>query len=265
MFDAKQDTNPCEVVCIHGCLGSMHEFAPLRATLEQNGLPTRALPLLGHPGHPDGFRFFQVSAQAIVDDLLAQLRQLDPNQPRVIIGHSLGGLLTLGHAGQLLTEGHPLLGIATLGTPYDVAWTVNQPMGWLRQRSVLHLIKASRFVPDSMHTLSEPLGLFKSMRHYRRLRSETEWLFDWMQQRLALVTVPVHLSHGQFDLTVPCEAMDKLKTALTASPRVTTSSLCNFGHQVYPKSRAAREVTDDLLRFVHSVLSFHQQQAVPSY
>ena len=256
------DLKECEVVCIHGCLGSMHEFGPLRATLQQHGVPSQSLPLLGHPGHPKGFRFFQVSAQAIVDDLLEQLSQLDPQQPRVFIGHSLGGLLTLGHAGELINQGHRLLGIATLGTPYDTAWTVNQPLGWLKQRSVLHLIKASRFVPDSMHTLSEPMALFKSVRNYRRLRQETEWMFGWMQERLHQVTVPVHLSHGQYDLTVPCEAMEKLRSALTASPLVTTSSLCNFGHQVFPKSKAARDVTDDLLRFIQSVLSFHQQHAL---
>jgi pimeloyl-ACP methyl ester carboxylesterase len=246
------------VVCIHGCLGSTKEFGPLRQHLEQHGLSTSAIPLLGHPGHPQGYKFLDVSAEAIALDLLHQLQTLPADKPTVLIGHSLGGLLALGHAAALLEKGIRLMGIATLGTPYDVAWTVNQPMGWLTRRSVPHLFKAMRYVPDSMKTMSEPTVILKSIRHYRRLRAETEWMFQWLQGRLHKVSVPVHLCHGQYDLTVPCEALDKLKAGLTGSPLVTTSALNNFGHQVYPNSRAAQAVTHDLLNFVQAVLSWEQ-------
>jgi pimeloyl-ACP methyl ester carboxylesterase len=254
-------SSPTHVVCIHGCLGSTQEFGPLRYHLEHHGISTSAIPLLGHPGHPQGYKFLDVSAEAITLDLLTQLHALPLDKPIVLIGHSLGGLLALGHAADLVNHGIRLLGIATLGTPYDVAWTVNQPMGWLTQRSVPHLFKAIRYVPDSMRTLSDPTAIVRSIRQYRRLRSETEWMFQWLQARLPHVTVPVHLCHGQYDLTVPCEALDKLKAGLTGSPRVTTSALKDFGHQVYPKSRAAQAVTLDLLNFVQAVLSWQQVPA----
>jgi pimeloyl-ACP methyl ester carboxylesterase len=247
------------IICIHGCLGSRQEFAPLVRRLHRHGIKATCLPLLGHPGHPAGLPFHQLTGPQLVADMQQQLSQLGAG-PFILVGHSLGGLLSLGMAAAMVNNEESvnpdtpeIIGVATLGAPYDTAWTVNQPMGWAYRRSVGHLVKALRYLPDTMRTISDPLGGMRSLRNYPAMRQETEWLFSWLQHQLPYVTVPVWLCHGHYDLTVPREARTAIASQLTHCPDVVMSDITQCGHQIFPKSRAAPHVMQELLWFIDKV------------
>jgi pimeloyl-ACP methyl ester carboxylesterase len=243
------------IICIHGCLGSRQEFAPLVRKLRRQGYVVHCLPLLGHPGHAANKPFNTITGPTLIADVQHQLQQLGPT-PVVLVGHSLGGLVSLGLTAVQKNATNtmpPILGVATLGTPFDTAWTVNKPLGWLTRRSVGHMVKAVRYLPDSMRTVSDPWSGLTSLRNYPALKRETEWLFAWLQQQLPHVKVPAYLCHGHYDLTIPFEARQAIAQQLTQAPWVTLSAITQCGHQIFPKSQAAPAVMDELLCFIDKV------------
>jgi pimeloyl-ACP methyl ester carboxylesterase len=263
------------VVCLHGWLGSGQEFTALQQLLAEHHITSVTLPLWGHKGHEAYTRQVLMHGQQIVDDMRAQLNRLtvnanshadsNPNstansspqaeRPLLLVGHSLGAALALGLAAELATTpipGYQLVGVASLSSPYNEAWTMHRPLGWWRRRSMGHMVKALRYVPDGLRTMENPrLGL-RALRTFNNTTQQAEWLFEWVRQRLPYVQVPAYLCHGHYDITVPREAMGYIHQQLVASPQVVVSQLKACGHQILPHSPVASTVMDELLWFIRA-------------
>jgi pimeloyl-ACP methyl ester carboxylesterase len=82
---------------------------------------------------------------------------------------------------------------------------------------------------------------------------ESRTMLGTLQKRLPLIQVPVHLAHSRYDLSIPYQEMSKLNEALVNAPQVTTLTLENSGHQIFPRSRDKEKTTLSILEFVDAV------------
>ena len=85
------------IILIHGLAASLHDWDDLVPELVQHGYAAYALDLLGHgeSAKPDS-RAYEIDW--LFDHLAAWIDSLGLDQPPVLVGHSLGGYLTLEYA-----------------------------------------------------------------------------------------------------------------------------------------------------------------------
>jgi pimeloyl-ACP methyl ester carboxylesterase len=86
------------VIMVHGIGASLFDWASLSPTLAQNGYSAYALDLLGHgdsykPPSPGDYHI-----HAVYEHLCAWLDSLNLQEPVTLVGHSLGGYLSIYHA-----------------------------------------------------------------------------------------------------------------------------------------------------------------------
>lgn len=85
------------VILIHGLAASLHDWDDLIPDLAQHGYAAYALDLLGHGDSPKpDSRAYEIDW--LFEHLAAWIDSLDLDQPPVLVGHSLGGYLTLEYA-----------------------------------------------------------------------------------------------------------------------------------------------------------------------
>lgn len=85
------------VILIHGLSASLHDWDDVTPALAEHGYAAYALDLLGHgdSGKPDS-RAYQIDW--LFEHLSSWIDSLRLSEPPVLIGHSLGGYLTLEYA-----------------------------------------------------------------------------------------------------------------------------------------------------------------------
>ena len=84
-------------ILIHGLAASLHDWDDLAPLLAEKGYAAYALDLLGHGDSPKpDSRAYQM--EWLFDHLAAWIDSLGLTQPPILIGHSLGGYLTLEYA-----------------------------------------------------------------------------------------------------------------------------------------------------------------------
>ena len=86
------------VILVHGLAASLYEWTSLAPELASNGFTAHALDLLGHgeSAKPDDPRLYHV--ESIYRHFQDWVESLKLDSPPVLIGHSLGGYLSLVHA-----------------------------------------------------------------------------------------------------------------------------------------------------------------------
>ncbi len=86
------------VVLIHGIAASLHDWDKLASQLVTEGFETIALDLPGHGDSckPDQLDFYHL--ENIFDSLADWMRTLELDRPPILIGHSMGGYLSLEYA-----------------------------------------------------------------------------------------------------------------------------------------------------------------------
>lgn len=123
---------PQPILCIHGFSQSHLTFTAggMLQSLAEEGLYAYALDLRGHGGSavrlqspplPADLHYRWNTNTFLFQDIpaaLAALQQKHPNQPVVLCGHSMGGLLSLATA---LRIPQRIAGLVILGSPIDVA------------------------------------------------------------------------------------------------------------------------------------------------
>ncbi len=102
------------IAVIHGYGEHSGRYEPFAAWMTARGYAVHACDLRGHGhspgkrGHVDRWRDFFGDTEA----LLASIRARYGDEPLVLVGHSMGGLIVLGYA---LEKGEGLLGVAASG------------------------------------------------------------------------------------------------------------------------------------------------------
>ncbi len=162
----------------------------------------------GRRGHVDHFRLFLDD----VEDHVLERRQL--GLPVVLIGHSLGGLISATY----VVEGRPAPDLLVLSAPALKA----QVPGWQRRLApVLARVWPTAFVPSGIDGavlsrdpevqrayLSDPLRVAGST---ARLGQQIFATMESTTADLARITLPTYVLHGSEDTLVPLAASQPLE------------------------------------------------------
>jgi alpha-beta hydrolase superfamily lysophospholipase len=214
------------VVLVHGYAEHSNRYAHVAASLAADGAAVYAEDHIGH-GHSDGERALITDFEHVVDDLttLVGLAEGDhPGRPIVMLGHSMGGLLSSRFA-----QRHPdrLAGLVLCGAVVG---------DWNWARDVLEedeMPPASdewsgmSRDPQTVHEYSTDPLVYRGA--YKRPLLEAEVIaLDRFMEDVGKVRIPVLFLHGDEDPYVPYE------TSLAAAKAFPTYDLTV---RVYPGAR----------------------------
>ena len=203
-WDAPQPV--AQVVLVHGYAEHAGRYGPLAERLAEMGFAVRAFDLRGH-GLSEGERANVRVFRAFVDDLkrvVESLREAQPALPRVVFGHSVGGLI----AAQFALEHPQLLEGLVLSSPYFSNAVPVSPL-LLRASGLM-----SRLLPalptlrlDSARLARDPAVAAASDREplvYRggakaRLGHELLLAGAFVLARASEVRLPLLIVHGEAD------------------------------------------------------------------
>ena len=236
--------NDVGCLLVHGFPGAPEEMRWLGAHLAKQGYTTLGIRLFGHATTPDDLR------RARWQDWMANVEDgyhwIDGACSQVVvIGFSLGGMLTLTFAAQI-----PFAGAVAMATPWELPPLVK------RLRPITHpLSKVWRF-----RTPSEPSGWRDKEAErlnidypVQPLRAISE-IFDLnleMRSWLERVECPVSLIYSTGDLTVPTDHPQQIYAALGSQDK-TLAWVENSGH-VLPRDAEREKVFSTVTDFVSRV------------
>jgi alpha-beta hydrolase superfamily lysophospholipase len=237
------------VVLVHGYAEYAARYAHVADRLTADGAAVYAEDHMGH-GHSDGERALITDFDEVVDDLrsLVDLATTEhPDVPVVMIGHSMGGLLTARFA-----QRHPddLAGIGFLGAVIG-DWT------WAREAlaepelppATTDFSGMSRDTGAVHGYATDPL-IYRE--RYKRPLLEAEMVaLDRFQDEIDRLTMPVLFCHGDDDPFVD------YRTSLAAveampSDDITIRVYAGARHELVNETNRD-EVIDEIARFVSRV------------
>jgi pimeloyl-ACP methyl ester carboxylesterase len=133
------------VILIHGMAASLCDWSSLAPELAANGYNALALDLLGHGGSakPDDPREYHT--ECLYQNLITWIKDLELHDPVVLVGHSLGGYLSLLTA---LRTPEMVRGLVLIN-PFYEAGQLSRMVQWMSQRPSL-AEKAMRITPQWM-------------------------------------------------------------------------------------------------------------------
>lgn len=237
------------LVWVHGVFGSPREYGQVIPHFQQQGYQCLALTLPGHGPNP-AQRFEQLQPEDFIQHVhssVLSFQQAQALDQLVLIGHSLGAILSLSVAGSL--SGAGLRGIVALGGAYEDAALLNARQ-WFRL-PLRQLVLSLPYVKDYWHGFERPE---LPLRSYPLFRTRGYSLLRELQTNLPTVQQPVLLAHSPYDLSIPYFEMHKLYQVLKAAGTpVATVTLENCGHQIFPLSAAQPETIALIERFVRYV------------
>ena len=221
------------IIMIHGLAASLHDWDDLVPALAQRGYRAYALDILGHGDSPKiDSRAYQMNW--LFEHLCGWIDSLGLTQPPVLIGHSLGGYLTLEYARRFPDRAHGLILV-------DPFFRLSQLPGFLRltyRRPELNMAVVERtpqwlfrMIVDvtslsmghsngGAHTLPEPIRVQMAL-DYKRTAPGAYNLLNTMQDLtpyLASIAQPTLLVWGTRDATL---SPDSFKDMLSRMPNVT--------------------------------------------
>ena len=249
-YIAKGDGPP--VVLVHGVAVSIAHWRYLIPVLIQAQFRVYALDLLGHGESAKPENGYNI--EAMYDHFAGWLASLALDQPPALVGHSMGGYLSLCHA--LRSPG--LLRRLVLIDPFYkpdqlstlIQWTLKQP-----ELSASVLQAAPKWTITTALKLGGANGdaLPKPVRErlaedYKRTHPEvlkTANTTEDLSPRLSQVRAPVLLLWGDNDPTLDPNSFPKLAERL---PNATTHHLPHTGH--LPHLAQAEEVNQVIVEFL---------------
>jgi pimeloyl-ACP methyl ester carboxylesterase len=131
------------VILIHGLAASLYEWTGLIPALASNGFAACALDLLGHgeSAKPEDPRLYHI--ESVYHHFRDWLDSLNLNSPPILIGHSLGGYLSLVHA----IRRPEVVRCLVLIDPYFEAAQISLPLRLAKRRPALG-VKAVQMAPQ---------------------------------------------------------------------------------------------------------------------
>lgn len=234
---------------IHGTFGSPREFIPLEEYLADQGFVTRAIALPGH-GPLRHQPLSELTAGDIIEHCYEEYLAFEKDCDEVyIVGQSLGGLCALVVASR---KPKKLESVIALAAPYEYAYFVNYWEGLFRF-SFPDISLGMFYAPESFANTDYPMFM---PWWFPKLYQESLQLFEWLQESLPMVDIPVLLGHSPYDLIVPFEEMEKITAAINKPHLVTTHEFRNCGHQIFPYSRERDKAIALIHDFIREIQSF---------
>lgn len=193
-------------VLAHGYAEHLGRYDHVAERLARNGIAVVAIDQWGH-GRSDGTRGFVPRFSVLLDgmtSLLSNVKDTFPNLPRILIGHSMGGLIGVAHLLEAQADyaGAVLSGPAV--KPAEAPTMVTRIIGNLLSRLMPHTgilqIDSSAISRDPAVVAAyrdDPLVHTGKMS--ARLASEILGAMAMVQTRAAEIRLPVLIVHGSED------------------------------------------------------------------
>jgi pimeloyl-ACP methyl ester carboxylesterase len=244
------------VILIHGMAASLYDWQTLTPALAQAGYRAFAVDLLGHGASPKPNKPHLYSIRSVYAVLEDWMRSLDLETPLHLVGHSLGGYLSLWYALR-----HPQsVGSLTLINPLYTLKQISPVLRLFHQRPGVG-IQVLRLAPLNMieWALAWNAAKVENMTpqarrqiaiDYKRasphILNITRHLPDLTPQ-LKRIQAPTLLIWGERDLTLAPKYYSILADLL---PHCSHCSIPGSGHQ--PHIGKAEQVNREILRFIGS-------------
>jgi pimeloyl-ACP methyl ester carboxylesterase len=225
------------VIMIHGIGASRYDWSQLMPEMAEAGYRVIAPDL---PGHGDSHKSDdpkQYHIEAIYSKLSAWIESLDITQPFILVGHSLGGYLSLLHSARAPQQVYGLVLIDPLYSPKQLAPLLQ----FLRQRPGLG-IKAIKTVPEWL--INAVLGWDPSSAKYFSPQARQQIANDYkrasplflnitrdipdLSEILPQIYTPTKVIWGQHDLTLRPSSFISITQIL---PNATGKAIPHTGHQ----------------------------------
>ncbi len=206
------------VVLVHGYAEHGGRYTHVATALTERGAVVYAPDHIGH-GRSDGERAVITDFEHVVDDICALLdlaEKTDPDLPIVVIGHSMGGLLTARLAQR---SPNRIAGVGFCGAVLgDWQWARDAVEASTIPETPFDPLALSRDPTVGAAYAADPL-VYHGPYHRRLLVAELEAL-DRFAEQIDRITMPVLFVHGTADPFVPyarsLQAVEEM-----ASPDVT--------------------------------------------
>lgn len=217
----KETTNLKAVIClVHGLGDHIHRYKALTSKLTTHGYRIYGMDLRGH-GKTSGLRGHFGTADTVMADIKAVLRQDQSKVPRFLMGHSMGGLFVLWFALHGCDDG--LSGVLACSPAIQPGTPVN-PIKYHAGRLLAHVFP--RMTLDNgldCDNLSRDPAVVSSYRedplvHGRISLQSAKALLDAMEvlntAARPAIGVPVLISHGDADTMTSFEAARRFAARL---------------------------------------------------
>lgn len=238
------------ILVVHGFAEHSGRYDALGAWLAERGCAVHACDLRGH-GRSEGRRGFVERFECFLDDLdrmLAIVADEHPDLPRIVIGHSMGGLIVA----TWLRERHPDVAAGILSGP-GLALGDAMPTWQLYLARLVRPIAGGLSVPANL-----PLDGLSTDPEVIRRYSEDPLVFDRITLALAVemfaaaersleggadVRVPVLLLHGDDDPICDPEGSRLFHASLT-DPDSELRLYPGLRHEIFNEPQAERVYGD---------------------
>ncbi len=237
----------CHMLIVHGLGEHSGRYDHVGAAFAAEGVDTRAFDLRGF-GRSGGRRAYVNRFEDHLDDISVRLGDVT-GRPRVLLGHSLGGLLALSYA----VSGRPQPDYLVLSAP---ALQAAVPKWQRRTAPVLGRILPGLRIPNSISAdqlstdptvgkayFSDPLVNTKTTAH---LGAEVLRAMEKARRDASRLSMPTLVIHGGDDTLVPVEA----SAPLAVIDGVTRVVIEGFHHESFNEAdrRRAPQIVLDWLR-----------------
>lgn len=201
-----RSTPKATVVIVHGLGEHSGRYDHVGSALADAGYETHSFDLRGH-GESSGDRGHIESFEHLLDDVAAELGRHAP--PRVLLGHSLGGLIATRYVldrdpkPELLVLSSPALGTGVPKVKQVAARVLSRVAPKLRIPNGFDGSELSRDPEVGEKYLADPLVIQATS---TKMGSESLAAIDAVRDRLGEITMPTLVIHGGDDPIVPAWA-----------------------------------------------------------
>jgi pimeloyl-ACP methyl ester carboxylesterase len=225
------------VILIHGIAASLHDWTDVAPSLAAQGYSTYALDLLGHGDSPKPEDTGSYHIESIYAHFRDWLQKLHLSEPPLLVGHSMGGYISLVHA---LRNPQAVRGLVLIN-PFYSPMQLSPVMRVMRRRPAMGE-KALQVVPEWL--IQKITGWDARTTSNLSARARRQIAIDYkraspkfvyitreipdLTPRLPEVETPALVIWGERDQTLQPASFPRLVQAL---PRSAAQAIPGCGHQ----------------------------------